>query len=244
MSWIQKLYETYEHCGISTEPINKQPWPVAHLVKRAHVEVVLDSDGAFKRARKLESTEGPTLIPATESSAGRTAKLAPHPLCEELSYCALDLPDRDPERYNLFISQLYAWCTSQFAHPKAKAVLTYLKAGTLWSDLNRAQLLPMISESAQGTKTKVPVGKVFVRWRVERIGDSGSGTWEDRNLIDAWKAFDAAQNERTDFCMATGESLRIGRSHPRFVRNPGDGGKLISANDSDGYTFRPRARIT
>ncbi|MDB5987778.1 MAG: hypothetical protein JWR16_2831 [Nevskia sp.] len=59
-------------------------------------------------------------------------------------------------------------------------------------------------------------------------------------MIDSWKAFDLSQNGLTGFCMVTGESLRIGQSHPRFVRNPGDSGKLISANDSDGYTFRGR----
>lgn len=240
MSWIQKLHETYDHCGKSPAVVGSLPWPVAHIVKRAHVEVALDSDGVFRRARTLGRTEGPTLIPATESSAGRTSKPTPHPLCEELSYCATDLPDSSPKRHQLFVTQLDAWCSSSFSHPKARAILKYIRAGTLWSDLDRAQLFPMTVQNSQGTKAKVADEKVFVRWRVECVGDPCSGTWEDPALIDSWKAFDASQNCLTGFCMVTGESLRIGQSHPRFVRNPGDGGKLISANDSDGYTFRGR----
>ena len=138
MSWIQKLHETYDHCANSPGIAGGQLWPVSHIVKRAHVEIVLDSDGSFRRARKLERIEGPTLIPATESSAGRTStKPAPHPLCEELSYCASDLPDRDPERHKLFVAQLDEWCALPLAHPKAKAILKYVKTGTLWSDLGR-----------------------------------------------------------------------------------------------------------
>ena len=35
-----------------------------------------------------------TLIPATVESAGRAgAKIAPHPLSDELGYCAADLPN-------------------------------------------------------------------------------------------------------------------------------------------------------
>jgi CRISPR-associated protein Csd1 len=40
--------------------------------------------------------------------------------------------------------------------------------------------------------------------------------------------------------MVTGEAVRIGKKHPRFLRNPSDGAKLISANDDEGYVFRGR----
>lgn len=240
MSWIQKLHETYEQCAKAPDITGAKLWPVSHIVKRTHVEVVLDSDGTFRRARRLERVEAPTLIPATESSAGRTAGLAPHPLCEELGYCASDLPNRDAERHAKYVNQLEVWCTSSFAHAKTQAILNYVKAGTVWSDLNRAQFLPMTVDDARGNKTKVLDDKVFVRWRVERIGEVSSGTWEDDSLIEAWIAFDRSQNNAKGFCMVTGQIQRIGQSHPRFIRGAGDGGKLISANDSDGYTFRGR----
>lgn len=240
MSWLQMLQETYEHCAGSTDVIGAKPWPISHVVKKTHVEITLDANGIFRRARTLSRTEAPTLIPATESSAGRTSGMAPHPLCEELSYCAADLPDRNEERHREYVKQLKEWCSSPFAHPKALTVLKYIRAGTLWSDLRREQILPMTVEDFHGKKTKVSDEKVFVRWRVEHVGDPCTGTWEDDTLIEAWTSFDRSLNSQPGFCMATGELQRICQNHSRFIRSSDDGAKLISANDFSGYTFRGR----
>ena len=40
--------------------------------------------------------------------------------------------------------------------------------------------------------------------------------------------------------MVTGMQANLGLSHPKRIRHPGDGAKLISANDKSGYTFRGR----
>lgn len=40
--------------------------------------------------------------------------------------------------------------------------------------------------------------------------------------------------------MVLGEEARLCKNHPKFIRHSGDGAKLISANDSSGYTFRGR----
>lgn len=72
----------------------------SHLVKQAHIEVVLDAKGNLKkgRIRKLDAAESETMIPATEDSASRSgAKSRPHPLCDEVSYCA---PDSMPSAKN------------------------------------------------------------------------------------------------------------------------------------------------
>lgn len=96
MSWIQKLYETYEQTGRLLTRDQTQPWPLAHYSKRAHVEVIIDDLGNFRRVKKLGAKESVTLIPVTEASVGRAgSKIAPHPLCEEVSYCARDFPERD-----------------------------------------------------------------------------------------------------------------------------------------------------
>ena len=243
MSWIQKLYESYPNCVKVALAVNvAPPWPLAHLIKRAQVEVIIDAKGTLKRIKTLTRAESPTLIPATEFSAGRTRDISPHPLCEELSYCAPDLPNVDVEKCQQYSKQLAAWCSSEFVHPKISAVRAYLAKGCLWTDLAAQNVFPLSIEDGQGRKTKIEDAKVFVRWRVEIIGDPCSGTWEDENLISAWIAFDREQNESQGICMVTGESVRIGKKHPRFLRNPSDGAKLISANDDDfaGLTFRGR----
>lgn len=240
MAWIEKLYQTYENCADKTEAVGSRLWPLSHTVKKAHVEIAIDAKGNFRRARKLDRLESPTLIPATEDSAGRTSGIAPHPLCEELSYCAADLPDADPERQKEYIELLHKWCDSAFTHPKIESVYAYVAKGSVWSDLNRERIFPVSTEDARGNKTKVADDKVFLRWVVEDAQDPCSATWEDKSLIAAWMRFDAQQNDRTGFCMVTGQSARIAQSHSRFVRRPGDGAKLISANDFSGYTFRGR----
>ncbi len=40
--------------------------------------------------------------------------------------------------------------------------------------------------------------------------------------------------------MVLGKDARLCNNHPKFIRHSGDGAKLISANDSSGYTFRGR----
>lgn len=346
MSWIQKLYETYEACHALDEDPRNRPWPVSHFVKQAHIEIVLDGDGNFRkgRTRKLEWNEAATLIPATEKSAGRTAGVAPHPLCEEVGYMALDLPEQahlqdiksyvqsleefcasvptvsfskahdklkelatsykqwlglgesfvdseDSEQEDdsddgdektpkvadlekalarvnsegalpekLFaVSEILAkqnlrfakksveyfklledWCSSSFAHPKALAVLRYLKKGRLWSDLASEGIFPLSTTNGSGAKSKVDDDKVFVRWRIETSGAEASGTWDDFSLIEAWANFDAVRNCRHGLCVATGKLTRLAQNHPRFLRYPGDGAKIISANDFSGLTFRGR----
>lgn len=240
MAWIEKLYQTYESCADKTEAVGSLLWPLSHIVKKAHVEVAIDASGNFRRARKLGRLESPTLIPTTEDSAGRTSGIAPHPLCEELSYCAADLPDAAPDRQKEYIELLTRWCDSAFAHPKIESIRAYVAKGLIWSDLNREKIFPVTIEDARGNKTKVADDKVFLRWVVEDTQDPCSATWEDRSLITAWVRFDAQQNSRIGFCMVTGQSVRITQSHPRFIRRAGDGAKLISANDFDGYTFRGR----
>lgn len=240
MSWLQKLHETYDAVVARKDQLASRPWPLSHVVKQAHVEIAIDADGNFRRARRLDRLEESTVIPATERSAGRTSGAAAHPLCEELSYCAADLPDGDGDRFATYLAQLEAWCDSTMSHSKARAVLAYVRRKTVWSDLCTAQVFPVQVHNAAGKKTGIPTAKVFVRWRIEAPGDPCSGTWQDESLMESWSRFEASRNASVGFCMATGELRRLAQSHPRFVRGSDDGGKLISANDFSGFTFRGR----
>ena len=85
MSWMQKLYQTYDK-AYQLDNIDR-PWPLSHFVKTAHVELVIDDQGNLKpdRISLLSGEDALTLIPATEASAGKAgSKIAPHPLCEEI----------------------------------------------------------------------------------------------------------------------------------------------------------------
>jgi CRISPR-associated protein Csd1 len=74
MNWIQSLYETYENCQnmIGYSPNTPRPLlPICHITTQTHIEVVIDGKGNFRRAQIVEKDDSTTIIPATESSAGK-----------------------------------------------------------------------------------------------------------------------------------------------------------------------------
>jgi len=244
MSWLAKLYETYDHVGNHYNQENSNIlWPISHFVKNAHVEVVIDAESNFLKGRSkiLHGVDSPTLIPATESSAGRSgSKIAPHPLCDEIGYCASDYPKANNKKIKAYMDQLRDWTNSSKSHPKLKAIFKYLKKETLWSDLSSEFELPLKVKNLSGASQKVPAEKVFIRWRVEEPANPVPGTWQDESLIDAWISYDRESNSKVGFCYILGSERRVAANHPRFLRWPGDGAKLVSSNDGSGFTFRGR----
>ncbi len=243
MSWMRTLSESYDQIEAKYGKHESGLWPLSHILKAAHVEVCLDPDGNYKpgRVRLLEGESSQTFIPATEASSGRSgSKIAPHPLCEELSYCAGDLPNLKKEKYQAYMEQLRAWKDSDFCHPKVQAIFNYLDKRTLWADLSGEVSLPVKYKSASGQTSSIAPEKVFVRWSVEEAGNPQSGTWQDPELIAAWAEYDKKANFAESFCFISGENTRGISNHSRFIRTPADGAKLISSNDDGGFTFRGR----
>ena len=83
MNWIQSLYETYENCqnALGYAPNTPRPLlPICHITTQAQVEVVIDGQGNFRRARIVDKNDSTTIIPATENSGGRSgSKPENHP---------------------------------------------------------------------------------------------------------------------------------------------------------------------
>ncbi len=261
MSWIQKLYETYEQCKGREPPGSATLMPISHTPQQAHVEITLDADGSFKGARIVQKEE--TVIPATEKSAGRTGKAPPpHPLCDKVQYCAADYPEfggGKPSFYSEYETQLATWCDSPNSHPKAKAVLAYVSKGHVVADLVKEKVLHASPDGRlltrwTGTEQTPDIfrlltakagerdqGDAFIRWHVREANNPCTAVWEDAHLQECWARFDANTKAISGLCMVTGETqASLALSHPKRVRHAGDGAKLISANDSSGYTFRGR----
>ena len=238
MSWLQKLFETYPHIENLGE---NAPWPEAHIRKNAHVEVVVDIHGKFQRAKILEGDDSSTLIPVTEKSASRTGNIDPHPLCEEMSYCAFDLVNdvkKKNARNNNYLGLLSSWCDSPFSHPKIDAIRTYVLSSTLWSDVSRFIEFPIVFKGK--STQKIAPNKCFVRWRVEVVGDLTSGTWEDPSLVESWIKFEKTLEPKIGFCYVTGDEVRLAKFHSKFIRHAADGARFITQNDWDGFTFLGR----
>lgn len=259
MGWIEKLHATYEACKGHEPPGAVPLMPISHTPQQAHIEIAIDGQGNFKGAKIVEKEE--TVIPATEESAGRVGtKPPPHPLCDKVQYCASDYSQHGgakPPFFKEYETLLSSWCNSGFTHPKAQAVLAYVSKGTVVADLVKEKLLhvgadgklltewpgedtPDIFRLLTAKEGKRDQGDAFIRWQVWHPGDPNTAAWTDTSLQEAWIGFDAASKETKGLCMVTGENSALALSHPKRIRHGGDGAKLISANDDQGYTFRGR----
>lgn len=268
MSWLQKLYETYDHCA-GREPDGVEPMmPVSHTTQQAHIEIVLDAGGGFRRASVLDRSASTTMIPCTEESGGRAgSKPVNHPLCDKLQYVAADYanfggevtsgfsssPDEPHKKY---LESLKAWASSEHAHPKLDAIQRYVQRGHVIADLVASKVLhvdvdnrllkqwggdkeqaPPIFKAIQNTQAQEDA---FVRWCVEETGNPISATWKDLALVSSWVAYHQSTQTKHGYCMVSGKESVLAVQHPAKLRHGGDKAKLISSNDTSGYTFRGR----
>lgn len=259
MSWMQKLYETYEQCSASASLQSGTPLaPLSHVIQQAHIEIVLDGDGNFRRARVIEKEN--TVIPATEKSAtARTSGIVPHPLCDHVKYCAADYVvggETVNKHFQEYKKQLKSWCGSPHSHPKAVAVLKYVEKGCVVDDLVSEGVLPVAASGCLLTRweskenkpplfkqlTKDPKTKEYkpqnalIRWVVESTSDIISESWKDPALREAWIDYSTDIEVTPGLCMVTGISQVLADKHPKGLRGGKDGAKLISykkEKDSD-----------
>lgn len=231
MGLLQKAVETYgamaHRAGQVFEGENEPLAPISHIMARPQIIITLDQSGNFAAAQVLDKNTPKIIIPATEESAGRTVKAAelPHPLCDYLRYL---LPQNQVE-YQHYISQLSTWANSSHTHPKLHAVLNYVQGGTILENLRQAGI-----DSEE---------KVMVCWVVNGLGETLNGPcWTDRTLMNAF--IDYYREKRTDtppaLCMISGELEMPAGQHPKGIVPISGNAKLISANDSSGFTYRGR----
>ena len=261
MSWMQKLYRTYESIleqGVTddTEPLT----PVGHTIQNAHIVIVIDGQGNFQTARVMPPKTA-ILLPATESSENRTSGEAPHPLADKIQYVAKDYANYGGEKkayFDGYLKQLKAWCESPFTHLKVQAVLNYVAKGRVVADLVESGIFQLDSGNkvlnkweAEGdapsifsvlpkTKGKIEFGSALVCWQVEIAGDVHSQTWTDKTIQQSWADYAASEKAEKGFCLVQGKEAVISTMHPAKLRHTGDKAKLISSNDTAGYTFRGR----
>lgn len=251
MSWIHKLYDTYENCssevGAKGSDEKTPLLPIAHSTQNAQIEVVINGEGDFLRAKLVEKDEAVTIIPVTEDSATRSSGIAPHPLCDKLQYVAGDYHEyvkkkKGEEFYNSYIQQLESWCNSPYCHRKVKAILTYLKKKSLILDLIEQKILESDSKGAlsQAKLGTINQSDAFVRFRVEIPNEDESAAWLDKEIYESYIKYYLSLQEDVGLCYVNGKEIPCSDKHPSKVRNTGDKAKLISANDATGFTYRGR----
>lgn len=266
MSWMQKLYEAYE-AAAAAELVGKetegQPMllPMFHSTQLAQIEMVIDGEGNFLRADVIEDKQSQrTVIPCTERSAARANGVIPMPLFDKLLYIAGDYaqycPPTDKEKkydsyFDAYLEGLRAWLPT--APPEVRAWHAYVEKRHVVGDLVACGVLCTDTDgkvpdkwSGDGEKPaiyRVVVGApldAFVRFRVHQPEGGEDRVWMLPGVRQSFIDFQNGLEGKSDICYVLGRRMPVSVSSPKFIRYPGDGAKLISSNDTAGFTYRGR----
>ena len=240
MGLMKQAYNTYramekQYAGVYDAKIKEPLIPVSHQIANADLEITLDSDGNLLDARTVEKEDAATIIPVTELSSGRTGDTScAHPLCDQIRFFS----PMYPAKYEAYLTQLHRWEQSPYSHPKLSAIARYVEKGSILEDMAR---LGLIALNENGLPAKEKLEKLFIRWRVETGDEEVSACWQDQSLFRAFIDYYAStKKEDSVFCMVSGKLAPPASQHPKKIINICANAKLVSANDTSGFTYRGR----
>lgn len=268
MSWMQQLADVYKRnesqVGKFEERRNQRITllPVSHVMQSSQIEILITLDGEFNSAKVVDKENSRTIVPATTDSANRSGtKIAPYYIHDKLQYVAGDFvdyggPEKHKEYYNAYCMQMKEWAKSVNAPQKVKSIYSYISKGNVIGDLVNENILPIdenqhvLDKWPNDQKNEKPeiyklvLGSplsAFVRFDVLHESPEDPVVWEDRKLFDNFIDLSERTHEQErGLCYVTGEYTTLTTQHGSRVRHAGDMAKLISANDSSGYTYRGR----
>lgn len=228
MGLLQKAVETYgahiSRVGVEHDGEKEPLAPISHNLVRADLEVTIDQNGRFVEARAVDKSDPKIIIPVTEESAGRTSTPCAHPLCDQIKYVA----PCDTKRHEQYVTQLASWTNSEYSHPMLPPIFAYVTGGTILEDLQSCGL-PQKDDS-------------MIRWRVVGVGLLEEACWKNRALHQAFIDWYAHKNRETQqvLCMISGTQTAPAKQHPKGIIPVSGNAKLISSNDTSGFTYRGR----
>jgi len=242
--------------------------PPFFSTQMAHLEICINEQGNYVHGSTkvlTDKKEQMTIIPCFEKSINRTSTTnAPHPLFDKISYIAGDVGkylDYSIDYYNKYIQQLRCIANS-INFKSVDLVLSYLEKGKLISDLLSDSIVFLDADGKVAIKRgsdfsdvfgkditeRYPLYKLddnpkdtFVRFRVMISGQDDDRLWLDKTL---WAKFIQLRLHqpglRKGFCYVTGKETTLATMAPAKIRSTGDKAKIISSNDSAGFTYRGR----
>lgn len=238
MGLMKQAYDTYcaledKYAGQYPADLKEPLVPISHQIVKADIEITLNSEGKLLSAGLMDKANASIIIPVTEQSAGRVGDTTcAHPLCDQIRFFS----PRYPGKYSAYLTQLHAWANSDYSHPKLFAVARYVEQGMILEDLQRFGLITL---DEKGLPTKE---KMVVCWRVESGKENDTAEcWKDQSLFRAFIAYYESQQRReSTYCMVSGEHAVPAIQHPKKIINTNANAKLVSSNDSSGFTYRGR----
>lgn len=235
--------------------------PLAHTTQVAQIEVNIFDYGGFAGAKVIDKKS--TVIPFTEESGSRTStNFVSHALHDKLMYVAGDYTSYIKDEKNLvkkreahknYLNKLKEWCESEYSNERVKAIYQYLEKGTLIQDLVTNKVLFVDDNNKLLTTWPIKNDKerpkifsecsdqtaAFVRFNVVGL-EPYKNIWEDKEIFENYTKYYQTKLKDKGVCYVTGEILPLTDRHPSKIRNAADMAKLISSNDSDGFTYLGR----
>lgn len=250
MGLFQNLLETYEK---STDTVGlvqydaegkanekKTLMPIGHTTFKSEIEITIDLDGNFIKASR-DAKETTIIIPCTEKSAGRSSGAAAHPLCDQLDYVG----GINKKKTEAYLEGLAGW---KAENQELNAIYQYVAGETMMDDLIKEdifketefQTAKVDEESRQIDKEKIR--KLGVRFIVKADRDYIK-VWESKTLREKWvRNMSQGGNSKNQlFDYMSGEIIgKIADKHPKNINSITGNAKLLSCNDTSGFTFRGR----
>lgn len=256
MSWIQKLYNTYENCksevGVVGTNCRTPLLPFSHTIINAHIEMIISVNGNFIGAYSVSKNEAMTISPCTEDSASRGNGNNPNALFDKFQYVAGDYTSyfkdkRGKDFFIKYIKQLEEWSNSEYSDENVISVLKYLRKESLIEDLVSVRLLELdennqVTNKWLGQKDNKPpkTSDINIRFIVEDSGKVDCKIWEDEDVFKKYNNYYISTKTKYDICYVQGKNMINTEKHQSKIRGNGDSAKLISASDNNGFTYRGR----
>ncbi|WP_368653956.1 type I-C CRISPR-associated protein Cas8c/Csd1 [Ornithinibacillus sp. 4-3] len=198
------------------------------------------------------------------------SKIAPHYVHDKLFYVAKDYQkygtnEKRYKNFDAYEAQMKEWLEASGVPTSVKIITSYIQKGTLIQDLINEGII-FTDDSGNVIETwsnsdsekhgidkpdiyKVTTGTVFdafVRFDVLKESPDEKNFWENKEAFDAYIHYlEQLMDMDTEkylkgICDVTGEEGVITTQHGSKLRHAGDQSKIISSNDSSGYTYRGR----
>lgn len=237
--------ETYDKCseavGITQVDADgninekKTLLPIFHMTFKSEICITINRFGEFVSASR-DNKETTIIIPCTESSSGRSSGVVAHPLCDRLDYVG----GINEEKSTAYLSQLNEWKKDI---PELNAIYSYVLGNTMLHDLLASGIFKngefqSIDEQQLDYEE---VRKIGVRFSVQ-FDDKIVNVWESTDLRNAWiQHISDYASDTVCFDYLSGEPVHaIATQHPKNINSLTGNAKLLSCNDTSGFTFRGR----
>ena len=264
-NWVESLINVYKR-----NQKNEDLMPKYHADKTADITVYLSTEGEFKKAEPVPKKDNHIIAPQTAESAVRTSNKAPAPLFDQwsyldqtyVSYTTGERTKAEIERFQQaaqeYLTNLLAWCESDFSHPKIQAIYRYLSGNSLLTDIQtyNPKLLKYENckkkdKASTVVKTWLELKNLYVRFVVS--GDTPGVNpddldecWKNRQIRACWQSYckamemDAEQALIMDYLTGEYQPEAVSCPQKLILGNGWSQAKLISSDDKRGLTYLGR----